>query len=92
MTDTNPYVRKWRAKGWLPSLPFDCLDCNAGEPGQCMKATFCQHRDGPQCEVLNEDWLAEVIADSLDMDWTPHDGARAIIKALTKLPSCEVQS
>jgi len=95
MTDNNPYVRNWRAKGWLPpkqNLSFDCADCNTGEPDQCLKASYCQHRDGPRCEVLDEDWLADVIADSLDMDWTPHDGARAIIKALAKSTSWEQRS
>ncbi|WP_150131803.1 hypothetical protein [Sphingomonas carotinifaciens] len=33
-------------------------------------------------EVLTEDWLADVLQDSLDMDWTSTDGARAIMKAL----------
>ena len=32
--------------------------------------------------VRDEDWLAERISDSLDVDWTPRDGARTIIAAL----------
>ena len=34
--------------------------------------------------VRDEDWLAERISDSLDMDWRPIDAARAIIAALPK--------
>ena len=33
--------------------------------------------------VRDEDWLAERISDSLDVDWRPIDCARAIIAALT---------
>ena len=32
--------------------------------------------------VRDEDWLAERISDSLDVDWRPIDAARAIIAAL----------
>ena len=32
--------------------------------------------------VQDEDWLAERISDSLDVDWRPIDAARAIIAAL----------
>ena len=35
--------------------------------------------------VRDEDWLAERISDSLDVDWRPIDAARAIIAALPKL-------
>lgn len=35
-------------------------------------------------EVLTEEWLADVLQDSLDMDWTTTDGARAIIQALER--------
>lgn len=31
---------------------------------------------------LDEDWLTDVIDDSLDMDWTGRVGAKAIIRAL----------
>ena len=34
--------------------------------------------------VRDEDWLAERISDSLDLDWRPIDAARAIIAALPK--------
>lgn len=34
--------------------------------------------------VRDEDWLAERISDTLDMDWRPIDAARAIIAALPK--------
>ena len=34
--------------------------------------------------VWDEDWLAERISDSLDVDWRPIDAARAIIAALPK--------
>lgn len=34
--------------------------------------------------VRDEDWLAERISDSLDVDWRPIDAARAIIAALPK--------
>lgn len=34
--------------------------------------------------VRDEEWLAERISDSLDVDWTPIDCARAIIAALPK--------
>mgnify|MGYP001195885775 CR=1 FL=1 len=34
--------------------------------------------------VRDEDWLAERISDSLDVDWRPLDAARAIIAALPK--------
>ncbi len=36
--------------------------------------------------VRDEDWLAERISDSLDVDWRPLDAARAIIAALPKEP------
>jgi len=36
--------------------------------------------------VRDEDWLAERISDTLDMDWRPIDAARAIIAALPKEP------
>lgn len=32
-------------------------------------------------EFIDEDWLADVISDSFDMDWTARDGARAILRA-----------
>lgn len=32
--------------------------------------------------ALDEDWLADVIDDSLDMDWTGRVGARAIVSRL----------
>lgn len=31
---------------------------------------------------LDEDWLEEVISDSLDVDWRPRDAARAIMARL----------
>ena len=34
--------------------------------------------------VRDEDWLAERISDSIDVDWRPIDAARAIIAALPK--------
>ena len=34
--------------------------------------------------VRDEDWLAERISDSLDVDWRPIDCARAVIAALPK--------
>ena len=34
--------------------------------------------------IRDEDWLAECISDSLDMDWRPIDAARAIIAGLEK--------
>ncbi len=34
--------------------------------------------------VRDEDWLAERISDTLDMDWRPIDAARAITAALPK--------
>jgi len=36
-------------------------------------------------EVLTEQWFADVLQDSLDMDWTSSDGARAIMRALGEL-------
>ena len=33
-------------------------------------------------EIIDEDVLSEILTDSLDMDWTPSDGARAIIARL----------
>lgn len=35
--------------------------------------------------IPDEDWFEEVLSDSLDMDWTMRDGARAIVRALAKL-------
>ena len=32
--------------------------------------------------VRDEDWLAERISDSLDVDWRPIDAARAIVRGL----------
>ena len=34
--------------------------------------------------VRDEDWLAERISDSLDVDWRPIDAARSVIAALPK--------
>ena len=31
-------------------------------------------------DAPDEDWFEEVIGDSLDMDWTARDGARAIVR------------
>lgn len=36
-------------------------------------------------ETVDEDWLTDVIDDSIDMDWTGRVGAQAIIRALSKL-------
>lgn len=33
--------------------------------------------------VLDEDWFDEVLTDSIDMDWSVRDGARAIMRALS---------
>lgn len=33
-------------------------------------------------DFIHEDWLTEVLLDSLDMDWTARDGAKAIMRAL----------
>lgn len=33
-------------------------------------------------DVITEEWLADVLQDSLEMDWTSTDGARAIMRAL----------
>ncbi|WP_230770565.1 hypothetical protein [Sphingomonas sp. Leaf4] len=33
-------------------------------------------------EIMTEEWLVEVLDDSMQMDWTAVDGARAIIRAL----------
>jgi len=33
-------------------------------------------------EVITEEWLTDVLDDSMDMDWTTADGARAIMRAL----------
>jgi len=33
-------------------------------------------------DVLTEEWLSDVLQDSLEMDWTSTDGARAIMRAL----------
>jgi hypothetical protein len=32
--------------------------------------------------TMTEDWLADVLADSIDINWSPRDGARAILKQL----------
>lgn len=37
---------------------------------------------GRALAVVDEDWLTDVISDSLDMDWNARDGARAILAAL----------
>lgn len=39
--------------------------------------------------VLTEEWFADVLQDSLEMDWTSSDGARAIMKALATLPAAK---
>jgi hypothetical protein len=31
---------------------------------------------------LNEEWLEEIITDSIDLDWTPRTAARAIVQAM----------
>ncbi|WP_203309783.1 hypothetical protein [Sphingomonas beigongshangi] len=42
-------------------------------------------------DLLDEDRLAEIIDDSLDMDWTGRVGARAILRAIT-LPTQETKT
>jgi hypothetical protein len=32
--------------------------------------------------LQDEDWLEEIIADSIDLDWTPRTAARAIVRAM----------
>lgn len=43
-------------------------------------------------DVLTEEWLADVLQDSMEMDWTSTDGARAIMRVLegglVELPQC----
>lgn len=39
-------------------------------------------------QVLDEDWFDEVLNDSIDMDWSARDGARAIMRALS-LPAAQ---
>lgn len=37
------------------------------------------------CQIVpgfDEDEIADAIGDSLDMDWTPRDGARAVMKMI----------
>lgn len=35
-------------------------------------------------EGLDEDWFAEVISDSLEMDWRPRDAARLIVERMAE--------
>ena len=35
--------------------------------------------------LLDEDWLEEIIADSVDMDWRPRDAAKLIIERFAAL-------
>jgi hypothetical protein len=32
--------------------------------------------------LLDEDHLTEIITDSIDLDWTPRDAAKAIVRAM----------
>jgi len=31
---------------------------------------------------IDEEWLEEIITDSIDLDWTPRTAARAIVRAM----------
>lgn len=34
-----------------PSTAFQCTDCPVADPGDCMAAGHCPHRDGPACRA-----------------------------------------
>lgn len=47
-----PLVDDDRKADRVVTLDFECQHCSVAEPEWCMKASFCQHRDGPQCSPL----------------------------------------
>lgn len=43
-------------------------------------------------ETVDEDWLTDVIDDSIDMDWTGRVGAKAIMRELAKLQEQRIEA
>lgn len=43
-------------------------------------------------ETVDEDWLTDVINDSIDMDWTGRVGAKAIMRELAKLQEQRIEA
>lgn len=43
-------------------------------------------------ETVDEDWLTDVIDDSIDMDWTGRIGAKAIMRELAKLQEQRIEA
>jgi hypothetical protein len=47
-TATNPQEARDEIDRLLAeaaAISFDCADCNSGAPEQCMKASYCAHRE-----------------------------------------------
>ena len=92
------YVRNPENTRWIiDSEPARAIACTAGyEPdNEANAALICLLRNAlptiiAALEVValvrDEEWLAERISDSLDVDWRPIDAARAIVAALPKEP------
>lgn len=89
----NPENTRWI----IDSRPAHAIACTAGfEPdNESNAAAICLLRNNLPTLIAalkvaelvrDEDWLAERISDTLDMDWRPIDAARAIIAALPKEP------
>lgn len=90
------YVRNPENTRWIiDSEPAHAIACTAGfEPDNESNAAIIVtlHNALPEliaalevvAMIRDEDWLAERISDSLDVDWRPRDAARAIIAGLEK--------
>ena len=88
------YVRNPENTRWIiDSKPAHAIACTAGfEPdNEANAAAICLLRNNLPTIIAalkvaelvrDEDWLAERISDSLDVDWRPIDCARGIIAAL----------
>jgi hypothetical protein len=66
------------------TLAHACAEC--GEFRKC-KADCPEHMQLFTVYAANqelEDLISEAISDSLDMDWSPRDGAKAVLRAILK--------
>lgn len=64
--------------------PWKLSEIAIGEDDALVK-TLSAYRIAAEKAVLDrfdEDWLADIIQDSFEMDWTARDGARAIIRSI----------
>lgn len=66
-------------------MTAQCLMNNCRNLAPDHEAFCAKHRKGPTMPIDPkelEDLIADAIADSLDVDWSHRDGARAVMRAL----------